>query len=113
MNWHVEAIAAKLDAVREGRIRLLIVNLPPRHLNSHLASVAFPAWCLGHDPSAQILCVSYAQDLADKLARDCRRIVISDWYQRLFATRRRSGRRCPSSRRPCKAAGSRPRSAGC
>jgi hypothetical protein len=32
----------------------------------------FPAWCLGHDPSAQILCVSYAQDLADKLARDCR-----------------------------------------
>jgi hypothetical protein len=32
----------------------------------------FPAWCLGHDPSAQILSVSYAQDLSDKLARDCR-----------------------------------------
>jgi hypothetical protein len=42
------------------------VNLP-RHLKSLLASVAFPAWCLGHDPSTQILCVSYAQDLADKL----------------------------------------------
>jgi hypothetical protein len=52
-----------------------------------LASVAFPAWCLGHRPSAQILCVSYAQDLADKLSRDCRRIVISDWYRRLFPTR--------------------------
>jgi hypothetical protein len=71
MNWHIEIIAAKLTAVRDGTIRRLVVNLPPRHLKSLLASVAFPAWCLGHDPSAQILCVSYAQDLADKLSRDC------------------------------------------
>src|SRR5437879_9742859 len=72
MNWHVELIAAKLAAVRAGRIRRLIVSLPPRHLKSHLASIAFPAWCLGHEPSAEILCVSYAQELADKFARDCR-----------------------------------------
>src|SRR4029077_3993600 len=39
------------------------------------------------DPSAQILCVSYAQDLADKLARDCRGIMMSPWYQRIFPTR--------------------------
>jgi predicted phage terminase large subunit-like protein len=36
---------------------------------------------------AQILCVSYAQDLADKLARDCRGIMMSPWYRRLFPTR--------------------------
>ena len=88
MNWHVELIAAKLAAVRAGQIRRLLVSLPPRHPKSLLASVAFPAWCLGHDPSAQILCVSYAQDLADKLSRDCRRIVASDWYRAdLFPTR--------------------------
>jgi hypothetical protein len=52
-----EAIAAKLAAVRDGR---LIIKLPSRHLKSHLASVAFPAWCLGHNPRTQILCVSYA-----------------------------------------------------
>ena len=86
-NWHLEVIAAKLTAVREGRIRRLIVNLPPRHLKSLMASIAFPAWCLGHDPSAQILCVSYAQDLADKLARDCRAIMMSSWYRRIFRTR--------------------------
>ena len=68
MSWHLEVIAAKLAAVREGKIRRLIINLPPRHLKSLMASVALPAWCLGHDPSAQILCVSYAQDLADKHA---------------------------------------------
>src|ERR1700730_6033088 len=87
MNWHLEVIAAKLVAVREGKIRRLIINLPPRHLKSLLASIAFPAWCLGHDPSAQILCVSYAQDLADKLARDCRGIMMSPWYRRIFPTR--------------------------
>src|SRR6266550_2760986 len=87
MNWHLEVIAAKLAAVREGKIRRLIINLPPRHLKSLMASTAFPAWCLGHDPSAQILCVSYAQDLADKLARDCRSIMMSRWYRRMFPTR--------------------------
>src|SRR5438067_4188750 len=86
-NWHIEVIAAKLAAVRAGRIRRLIINLPPRHLKSLLASIAFPAWCLGHDPSAQILCVSYAQELADKLARDCRGIMMSPWYRQLFPTR--------------------------
>ena len=73
--------------MRAGKIRRLIINLPPRHLKSLLASIAFPAWCLGHDPSAQILCVSYAQDLADKLARDCRSIMMSPWYRRIFRTR--------------------------
>src|SRR6476620_11292829 len=87
MNWHVEIIAAKLTAVRHGKIPRLIINLPPRHLKSLLASIAFPAWYLGHDPSAQILCVSYGQDLAAKLARDCRGIMISPWYQRIFPTR--------------------------
>jgi predicted phage terminase large subunit-like protein len=86
-GWHVEVIAAKLAAVRAGDIRRLVVNLPPRHLKSHLASVAFPAWCLGRDPGIHLLCVSYAQDLADQLARDCRRIVSSGWYRALFATR--------------------------
>jgi hypothetical protein len=73
--------------VRAGKIRRLIINLPPRHLKSLMASIAFPAWYLGHDPSAQILCVSYAQDLADKLARDCRAIMMSPWYRRIFPTR--------------------------
>src|SRR5215469_16309319 len=86
-NWHIEVIAAKLAAVAQGKIPRLIINLPPRHLKSLIASIAFPAWCLGHDPSAQILCVSYAQDLADKLARDCRSIMMRPWYQRLFLTR--------------------------
>ena len=87
MNWHIEILAAKLMALRAGKIRRLIINMPPRYLKLLLASVAFPAWCLGHDPAAQIVCASYAQELADKLSRDCRRIMLSDWYRRIFPTR--------------------------
>jgi predicted phage terminase large subunit-like protein len=87
MNWHLEVIAAKLAAVRRGKIQRLIINLPPRHLKSLMASIAFPAWCLGHDPSVQILCVSYGQDLSDKLARDCRSIMMSPWYRQIFRAR--------------------------
>lgn len=72
-NWHIELIATKLDACRRGEIRRLIINVPPRSLKSLCASVALPAWLLGHNPAAPILCVGYAQDLSDKLARDCTR----------------------------------------
>jgi|SRR5579871_4149485 len=86
-NWHIELLAAKLESVRLGETKRLIVNLPPRHLKSHIASGAFPAWLLGHDPSAQILCVSYGQELSDKLSRDCRALMTSSFYERSFPTR--------------------------
>src|SRR5437868_7331523 len=86
-NWHLEVIAAKLTAVREGKIRRLIINVAPLNPKALLAPIAFPAWCLRHDTSTQILSVSYAQDLADKLARDCRSIMMSPWYRQIFRTR--------------------------
>src|SRR5712671_1283215 len=84
MGRHIEVMASKFAAVHDGQIRRLIVNVPPRHLKSLIGSVAYPAWCLGHDPSATIMCVSYAQDLSEKLARDCRTVMMSEWYQKLF-----------------------------
>src|ERR1700722_497287 len=84
---HIEAIAAKLEACRQGKIKRLIINLGPRGLKSHCASIAFPAWYLGHNPTGQVICASYGQDLADKFARDCRTIIAADWYKAIFATR--------------------------
>ena len=87
LNWHIEVIAAELDRCFRGETKRLIICVPPRSLKSHCASVAFPAWLLGHKPSTQIICASYGQDLADKLALDCRALMTSDWYGRLFSTR--------------------------
>lgn len=84
---HIELIAAKLEDCRRGKIRRLIINLPPRNLKSLCASIAFPAWFLGHKPTGQVICASYGQDLADKFARDCRTVMTADWFKRLFPTR--------------------------
>jgi predicted phage terminase large subunit-like protein len=83
-NWHVEAIAWHLQQCAEGKINRLVINLPPRHLKSICASVAFPAWLLGHDPTMRIICASYSENLAGKQALDCRAVIESDWYRRAF-----------------------------
>jgi predicted phage terminase large subunit-like protein len=84
---HIEVLATKLEACRRGEIRRLVINLPPRNLKSHCVSIAFSAWLLGHHPTLSIICASYGQDLADKLARDARTLMYSAWYKALFATR--------------------------
>ena len=59
-SWHLEAIACQLERLRRGEITRLIINMPPRSLKSVTASVAFPAFVLGHDPTRRIICVSYS-----------------------------------------------------
>ena len=83
-SWHLDAIAYKLELVRRGEIRRLIINMPPRSLKSIASSVAFPAFVLGHDPTKRIICVSYSGDLAKKLSNDFRAILEAAWYRRLF-----------------------------
>ncbi len=72
-NWHIEAMAGKLQGAVEGRSRRLIVNIPPRHLKSLAASVALPAWLLGRDPQCAI-------------------VNAAPWYKALFPTRLSSQR---------------------
>ena len=83
-NWHLDAIAYQLEQIRAGKVRRLIINLPPRHLKSIMISVAFPAFLLGHDPHRRIFGISYGGDLAIKHAADFRSIVQSRWYQRAY-----------------------------
>ena len=86
-NWHIELVISKLEAFFRGEIRRLIINLPPRHLKSHLVSIAFPAFWLGHRPSAKIISVSYGQEFSDFLSRNRRALINSLVYQRTFGTR--------------------------
>ncbi|HEU5048592.1 MAG TPA: phage terminase large subunit [Rickettsiales bacterium] len=83
-NWHILLIADALERCERGEIKRLIINLPPRSLKSVCASVAFPAWLLGRDPRRRIICVSYSDELAGKHARDCRSMIESSRYKRVF-----------------------------
>jgi predicted phage terminase large subunit-like protein len=84
---YIELMASKLEACRLGKIKRLIINLPPRYLKSHCSSIAFPTWLLGHAPGTKIICASYGQELANKLALDSRTLMMSPRYQSIFSTR--------------------------
>ena len=83
-NWHIHAIVHSLELSIAGEQPRLIINLPPRQLKSFITSVVLPAFILGQDPSAKIICISYSDELAKTLARDFKRIVESAWYPKIF-----------------------------
>jgi hypothetical protein len=87
-GWYIRALTYQLERIRRGEITRAIVNMPPRSLKSITASVAFPAFVLGHDPTRRIICASYSGELAHKLSNDFRAVLASPWYQALFPNTR-------------------------
>jgi predicted phage terminase large subunit-like protein len=96
---YLDLISTRLASVVSGDIRNLIITMPPRHLKSICASVALPAFFLGHNPSAEILAISYGQELAKKFAEDTRTVMQSPFYTRIFDTRLVSPRQSPHALR--------------
>jgi predicted phage terminase large subunit-like protein len=84
-NWHIQAICHAIEEMVKGEARnRLVLNLPPRSLKSFIGSACLPAWLLGRDPTIRIVCASYSQNLSNKLSRDCRNLMQSAFYKRLF-----------------------------
>jgi predicted phage terminase large subunit-like protein len=83
-SWHIYALARALEDVIAGRTLRLTINLPPQFLKSMICSVALPAFLLGIDPTRKILCISYAQPLAENFHSAFRRIIEAPWYQKTF-----------------------------
>lgn len=83
-GWHVTAISEHLQAVAQGDIKRLIINIPPRHMKSLATSVFFPAWVWLDDPSKRFLFASYAQSLSVRDSVKCRRLIQSPWYNYLM-----------------------------
>ena len=93
-GWPIEAVAEHLQAVVDGDIRRLIINIPPRMGKSTITSVAFPAWTWAQQhrsptsgPGVQFLMASYANQLVLRDSVKCRRLIESPWYQRLWGDR--------------------------
>lgn len=89
-NWHIDALLWHGLQVIDGAMRRSIVNAPPRSLKSIIFSSVMPAFMLGQDPGAKIICLSHGQDLADKLARDTLRLMREPFYAELFPDTRLS-----------------------
>ena len=83
-NWHIDAIADHLQAVVEGDIKRLIINIPPRHMKSISVAVALPAWTWSKCPEKRFLFASYAGSLSIRDSVKCRRLIDSNWYKEYF-----------------------------
>lgn len=82
-GWHLDAVCEHLQAVSTGQIRDLIINIPPRHTKSLVASVMWPAWEWGPFgcPKTRWMFTSYAGSLSVRDSVKCRRVIQSPWYQ--------------------------------
>lgn len=80
-GWHIDVICEHLEAVTNGQIKNLIINIPPGCMKSLLTSVMWPVWDWIAHPHRRYLTASYAQSLSTRDALKSRRLIQSEWYQ--------------------------------
>ena len=83
-NWHIELMADLLTRCVTGEISRLIINVPPRHLKSQTASVAFALWMLGRYPDKQILSLVGTRELASDQNEAIDRLIASPRVRAVF-----------------------------
>ena len=83
---HHEKMAAAFQRVAEGKVKRLIINMPPRHTKSEFASYLLPSWFLGMFPDKKIIQTSHTAELAVGFGRKVRNLVDSDAYKDIFPT---------------------------
>src|ERR1051326_9205031 len=95
-GWFHRQLAAELDLfvahVEAHRGGLLIIQAPPQHGKSELASRYFPAYAIGRNPDLAIIATAYAADLAQRFSRDVRRITEATEYRQIFPDTRITAR---------------------
>lgn len=79
-NWHLEVIAEHLEAVHDGEIQNLLINIPPGTMKSILVSVMMSPWEWIHNDSLRYMGASYGEDLAIRDSMKARSIIGSRWY---------------------------------
>jgi len=88
---HHRVIAAALEEVEQGRIKRLIINCPPRHGKSQLASRMFPAWFIGKNPEKSVITATYNESFSWDFGRDIRGIMQDSIYSQIFDVQLKTG----------------------
>ncbi len=81
---HHALMAKKFEEIAEGKLKRLIINMPPRHTKSEFASNMLPAWFLGKFPDKKVIQTSNTADLAVGFGRKVRNLVDSEQYAKIF-----------------------------
>ena len=81
---HHRVMAKKFEEIASGKLKRLIINMPPRHTKSEFASYLLPAWFLGKYPGKKIIQCSNTAELAVGFGRKIRNLVDSEAYSKIF-----------------------------
>jgi len=84
MGRHIKILSDKLQKVKDGEIKRLMVFLPPRSSKSVICSKIFPAWYIGNNPTHEILTISHSDQLASDFGRSVRDVVNTEQFQNIF-----------------------------
>jgi predicted phage terminase large subunit-like protein len=85
-GWALDAICMHLEAVTNGDIKRLLMNVPPGSMKSLLTGVIWPAWEWGPRgmPEQRFVGTAHEETLAIRDNRKCRDLITSEWYQGLW-----------------------------
>tara|TARA_R110002126_G_scaffold133309_3_gene277343 strand:- start:3995 stop:5494 length:1500 start_codon:yes stop_codon:yes gene_type:complete len=81
---HHAVMAKKFEEIANGKLKRLIINMPPRHTKSEFASYLLPAWYLGQFPNRKIIQCSNTAELAVGFGRKVRNLVDGETYAKIF-----------------------------
>jgi predicted phage terminase large subunit-like protein len=81
---HHKIIAEKLELIAQGKLKRLIVNMPPRHSKSEMASYLMPSWFLGRNPKLKIIQATMNTELAVRFGRKVRDLIADPMYTEVF-----------------------------
>jgi hypothetical protein len=86
---HHKKIAEKFNDIANGKIKRLIINMPPRHTKSEFASFLLPAWMIGRRPKLKIIQSTHTTELAVRFGRKAKTLMDAPEYKEIFPTRLR------------------------
>ena len=84
VNDHHRELFRALEAVVDGDIKRLIINMPPRYSKTEVCVKSFVSWCYALNPTGRFLHLSYSDMLVNDNSSTIRDIMMEPLYTTLF-----------------------------
>lgn len=84
VNSHHHKIAKKLEAVANGEIKRLVINMPPRYGKTEMAVICFIAWCIAKNPSSKFIHLSFSDALVLDNSSEVKELIESEAFQEIW-----------------------------
>jgi predicted phage terminase large subunit-like protein len=81
---HHKKMGEAFDRIAAGKLKRLIINMPPRHTKSEFASYLLPAFLMGREPRTKVIQATHTGELAVRFGRKVRNLMDSERYKEVF-----------------------------